>query len=132
MAVATAEPHKAEPKHEETEKERADKALAEHLEKQGPSGLIVEAPRSETDLLRDQGFPVAEIAVAPLPGGGPSTQPGMSAGAPPPTAEVIQEGLDEQEKRLEEANKEREKKLDERKKAEKARLDALKKQQQKK
>lgn len=126
MATATHE-NKTTEKHEPTEKEKADKALEEQLKVQGPSGLVVEPPRSETDRLREHGFPVAEVGVAPLPGGGPSTQPGMSAGAPPPSAKVIQEGLDEQEKRLEEENKEREKDLEERKKNEKARLDSLKK-----
>ena len=114
-------------KKEETEKEKADKALEEQLKVQGPSGLTVEPPKTAVDTLRDHGFPVVEVAVAPLPGGGPSAQPGMSHGGPPPSPEVIQEGLDEQGKRLEEENKEKEKQLEERKKQEKERLDAQKK-----
>jgi hypothetical protein len=110
-----------------SEKQRADKELKERLEREGPSPLTVEPPKTATDTLRDHGFPVVEIAVAPLPGGGPSAQPGMSNGSPPPTPEAIQEGLDAQGEELEKKNKEREKQLEERKKQEKARLDEQKK-----
>ena len=126
MATATETPHKTEKK-EESEKERADRELKERLEREGPSGLTVVPAKTAVDELRDNGFPVVEIAVAPLPGGGPSAQPGMSNGAPPPTPEAIQEGLDAQGERLEKENKEKEKQLEERKKQEKERLDAQKK-----
>ena len=126
-ATDTAHPTKGAEKKEETEKEKADKALEEQLKVQGPSGLTVEPAKTAVDELRDNGFPVVEVAVAPLPGGGPSAIPGMSHGGPPPTPEAIQEGLDAQGKELEKENKEKEKQLEERKKQQKESLEAQKK-----
>lgn len=116
MATATHAEPKAEPKHEETPKERADRELQEFLKK-NPSTLKVETPETEVDRLRNEGVAIPEVYTAPLPGGGPSTQPGMSAGGHVPDKEEVQKVVDENSKELkkQQEKEKSEKKADEKK-----------------
>jgi hypothetical protein len=101
MAEATA-------KHELSEKEQADKDLADRLKRDGPSPLLVPAPETEVDKLRRLGTEVTDHNTAGLPAGGPANQPGMSAGGIPPDRDDIQKALDERAKeRKKEESKEK-------------------------
>lgn len=82
-AHAATHPHKAE-KQPEPEK----------------STLLVDPPETAVDKLRKEGVAIPPVATAPLPGGGPSTQPGMSAGGHVPDKAEVQKQVDEDSKEL--------------------------------
>jgi hypothetical protein len=113
-AVPAASPHAVTPPHgvkkDETEKERADRELKDRIEIEGPSPLRVPPQKSEVDRLRDEGVATIEVAVAPLPGGGPSTEPGMSAGGRVPIKDDVQEYVDVRSDELQKEQTEQRKK----------------------
>jgi hypothetical protein len=90
---------------DESEKDKADKALQERIEREGPSPLRVNPPQSETDRLRAEGIEVVEVATAPLPGEGPANDYGFSAGFPVPREEAIDRRLVSQKEEREEKEK---------------------------